>query len=388
MTPADLDQTPLDRRLFGVTRSHCYLNHAGIGPLPRPAVAAMSEAAEDVWERGGPALDDQADRAEVVRQVAAELMGVTSEEVAFVKNTTEGLSFVAEGLDLPAGSRVVVADREFPSTIYPFIHLRSRGVTVDLVAPAGPGGSLEVSQFTEVMDSGPPVSLVVVSWVQFSRGYRSDLTKLAEAVHARGALLCVDMIQGLGVVPANLAAAGVDFGVADSHKWMLGPSGIGVMSVAEAVKDRLRPVEPGWASVAHREDWDNLSLIFDPTARRYEGGSNNLTGTLAMGAAIEMLLSAGIDRIFRHVQRWLRAAEPQLEKLGFEILADPRPEHRAGILTVSHPEHNPADLVGALDQQGVIVSARGGGIRLSPHGYNNQADLDRLIAVLSDALAH
>ena len=228
-------------------------------------------------------MDDDEAHAEVVRDSAARLMGVSPREVAFVKNTTEGLGFVANGLGWKTGDRVVVPAHEFPSTFYPWKALESQGVTVDTVVPCHAGGALPLEAFAEALASGPPPRLVALSWVQFGLGWRTDLAALARAVHGVGGLLCVDVIQGLGVVPAALGEWGVDFAAADAHKWLLGPSGIGVLYVREACLEMLRPLEPGWASVAHRQQWDNLDLVLDGTARRFEGGTANAAGIYGLG---------------------------------------------------------------------------------------------------------
>ena len=261
---------PLARAAFPVTERWAYLNHAGVNALPAPALLAMQRCALDTATDGSLAGPAQDARAQEVRAAAARLMGVPTADVAFVKNTTEGLGFVANGLAWSAGDRVVVPGLEFPSTLYPWLALRDLGVVVDLVSPVGPGRCLPVERFAEAVASGPPPKVVATSWVQFGRGWRTDLADLAVVAHDVGALLCVDVIQGLGVVPADFDAWGVDFAAADAHKWLLGPLGIGVLYVRRSCLDRLRPLEPGWASVAHREEWDNLELVLYDSARRLE----------------------------------------------------------------------------------------------------------------------
>ncbi|MGH9164201.1 MAG: aminotransferase class V-fold PLP-dependent enzyme, partial [Acidimicrobiales bacterium] len=188
--------TPLDRADFPVTGRWAYLNHAGVAPLSASVVEATRRCVDEMALDGSLAYGAQAARAEEVRAAAAGLMGVTAGEVAFVKNTTEGLGFVANGLSWSPGDRVVIPDREFPSTLYPWLALADRGVTVDLVPPHGPTWTLPVEAFADVIAAGPPPKVVVTSWVQFGRGWRTDLAALAAVTHEAGALLCVDVIQG------------------------------------------------------------------------------------------------------------------------------------------------------------------------------------------------
>jgi cysteine desulfurase/selenocysteine lyase len=377
-------EPPLARAAFPVTRRWAYLNHAGINALPAPALAALERCASEAATDGGVAYPAHAERVEQVRESAARVMGVPAGDVAFVKNTTEGLGFVANGLDWSPGDRVVVPDLEFPSTLYPWLALRDRGVVVDRVHPVGPGRSLPVAAFAEVVAAGPPPKVVVTSWVQFGRGWRTDLAALAGVAHDAGALLCADVIQGLGVVPARLDAWGVDFAMADAHKWLLGPLGVGVLYVRRSCLDRLRPLEPGWASVAHREDWDNLELVWDSGARRLEGGSANVVGIHAMGAALDLLLGAGLPEVWAHVSALCDRACAGLGDAGATVLSDRSPEGRSGIVTFSVADRDAAAVVESLREGGIVCSPRGGGIRLSPHGYNSAEEIDRLVAVVAE----
>ncbi|MFI9402448.1 aminotransferase class V-fold PLP-dependent enzyme [Nocardia sp. NPDC052316] len=371
--------TPLAREHFPAARRWSYLNHAGISPLPQPAVDAMHRRATEVSLDGEFTYPAHSAEIERVRASAARLMGVPSTDVAFVKNTTTGLGMVANGLDWSPGDRVVVPDLEFPSTLYPWLALADRGVRVDRVRPEGTGGKLTTAAFVDRIRAGQPPKLVVTSWVQFGRGWRVDLAELGRACREVGALLCVDVIQGLGVIPAELARWGVDFAMADGHKWLLGPEGCGVLYVRGSRLELLRPLEPGWNSVAHREEWDNLELVFDDTARRLEGGMPNVTGIAALGASIDLLHAAGIPAIWSHVDRLCELACSGLAAIGATVLSDRSPEGRSGIVAV-HLDGLPIPLLAKqLQAEGIAVSARAGGLRISPHGYNNEHDIERLI---------
>ena len=369
----------LPRDAFRAAGRWTYLNHAGVAPPSLPAVEAMHHCALVCAEGGsvpGEALDE---RTEDVRAAAARLMGVAVEAVAFVKNTTEGLGFVANGLDWAAGDRVVVPDHEFPSTLYPWLALRDRGVVIDLVPTQGAGRAVPVEAFADVMGAGPPPRLVATSWVQFGRGWRTDLARLATLCRDAGALLCADVIQGLGVVPAELEAWGVDFAMADAHKWMVGPSGVGVLYVRPERLSLLRPLEPGWASVAHREEWDNRDLVWAPDARRLEGGSANVTGIHAMGASIDLLLEAGVDRVWSYVSALCDRLRGGLAAAGATVLSDGSPEGRSAIVSFEVAGHEPVAVVGRLREREIVCSPRAGAVRVSPHGYNTPDEIDRLV---------
>jgi selenocysteine lyase/cysteine desulfurase len=374
--------TPLPRDLFPVCEDAVYLNHAGVSPLPQTAGEAIESATRDFVHQGSRAVQRWEDDQERVRRIGAELMGVPDTDVAFVKNTTEGLGFVANGLDWQDGDRVVVPDLEFPSTLFPWLSLLDRGVEVDLIEPVGEGRELPLELFEASLRRGG-VKVVALSWVQFGRGWRVDLGELADLCHHHGALLCADVIQGLGVVPADLERWGVDFAMADAHKWMLGPVGIGLFYVAGRNLDLLRPLEPGWASVAHREEWDNLDLVFDDSARRFEGGTPNSITIAGMGAAIDLLEAAGVDAVWRHVDGLCEHLVEGLEETGARVLTRRDADHRSGIVTVDPAGRDPAEMVERLGEQGIVCAHRGGGIRVAPHGYNTTEEIDAFVEALT-----
>jgi len=376
---------PLDRADFPVTGRWAYFNHAGLTPLPAPAVEAMRRAAEATALGGSMAAVALQEEGERVRAGAADLMGVPVDDVAFVKNTTEGLGFVANGLGLGEGDRVVVPDLEFPSTLYPWMALADLGVVVDRVAPQGPGGALPVEAFADVIASGAPPQVVATSWVQFGRGWRTDLAALADVTHDAGALLCADVIQGLGVIPCQLERWGVDFAMADGHKWLLGPEGLGVLYVRGERLDLLRPLEPGWASVAHREEWDNLDLVWHDTARRLEGGTPNTAGTAALGASIDLLTKAGAQEVWAQVDGLCDRAVAGLGAIGATVLSDRSPAGRSGVVTFTVAGADAGDLVATLKSAGFVCSPRGGGVRLSPHAYNTTDEIDALVGAVAHA---
>ena len=368
--------SPLPRSAFPVVDRWAWLNHAGTGPLPTPAVDAMAARARAQSLEGGRAWDDHLARQAEVRAAAARLLGVPDDDVAFVRSTTDGLALAAEGLGLRAGDRVVLPDCEFPSNVYCWTALRERGVTVDLVA---------LDRLLDAVATGPAPAVVACSWVQFGRGERTDLAALAAAAHEVGALLVVDAIQGAGVLPAALEAWGVDVAAADGHKWLLGPEGCGLLYVRGSVRDRLRPVSPGWNSVAHRQEWENRELVHDPSARRYEGGTPNTVGIAGLGASLDLLLAAGVDSVWRHVDRLCDRVAGGVAALGATVLSDRTPGRRSGIVTFRFEGGiRNGDLVDRLHGQGVATAARGGGVRVSPHGYTTDEEADRLLAALAD----
>ena len=365
---------PLDRSLFPVTERWAYLDHAHTGVPPTPVIEAMTAAVERQSLLGSAASADHEGGIEAVRGQAAALMGASPSDVAFVKNTSEGLGFVANGLEWRPGDRVLLPEDEFPSTAYPWLALADRGVVVD---------RLPVQDIPAAVSSAdPPPTVVATSWVQAGRGYRTDLADLGRRCHDADALLVVDAVQGLGVLPADLAAWGVDAATASAFKWQLGPEGAGVLYVRKSLRDRLQVLEPGWNSVVDREAYDDRSLVLDPTARRFEGGTLNTSGLLGLGAALDLLTAAGVDRIWSHVDVLCDRLVTAVTDAGATVVSDRSPTARSAIVSFTVRGHEPAAVKQALRAEGVVASARAGGVRVAPHGYCTEDDVDRVAAVV------
>lgn len=368
--------TPLSRHEFPVCARWRYFNHAGVSPMPRRSAAALTRYAEAMRDGGAPAGEANEAREPEVRRAAAALMSVPVEDVAFVKNTTEGMSLVASGLDWRPGDRVVVPDCEFPANLYPWLAQHDRGVVVDRL-PTGPDGATPLELFDAALSRGG-VRVVAVSWVQYGRGFRTDLAALGQLCRQYGTLLAVDAIQGLGVIPAELVAWGVDVAAADGHKFLLGPEGMGMAYVRAERRAELRVQQPGWNCVPHRGDWDNPTLRFDDSARRFEGGTPNRGAILALGESLDLLLEAGIERIWAHVDGLCRRLVGGLEELGVAVLSDTS-AGRSAIVTFRVNGLSPAQASDLLCEQGFMVVPRGGGVRVSPHGYNTETEIDQLV---------
>jgi cysteine desulfurase/selenocysteine lyase len=382
---AGMAETPLPRAQFPVADRYAYLNHAGVGPMSDSATDAVVAAAIAFRDDGGLVYERYDEQMEQVRASAATLMGVPLADVAFVKNTTEGIALAASGIDWQPGDRVVVPNYEFPSNVYPWIALRDRDVQVDLIEPNGPRRELPLELFADAL-AQDSTRVVAVSWVQFGYGWQTDLAALGGLCREHGALLCVDAIQGLGVLPAKFEEWGVDVASADAHKWLLGPHGIGIASVSPRAREQLRPIEPGWASVPYREDWDNLELVFDDTARRFEGGAPNVLTIAGMGASIDLLLDAGIAVIWRHVDALCQRLANGLHDLGAELRSVHDSENRSAIVSFVLPGHDSDAVVEALEARGILARVRAGAVRLSPHGYNSFDEIDSTLAAIATVI--
>lgn len=381
-----MDQSKLRqfREEFPVTESLAYLNHAAIGPLPRTAVRRMAEMAEDVSRTGDQHWADRNEIVERTRGLAARLLGARDpREVSFCENTSTGLSMVAEGFtDWQPGDNVVGAAQDFPSNVYPWMQLADFGVEYRRVEERD--GRVDDDEVLSLIDDR--TRMVALSWVQYASGYRCDLARIGQVCRDRGILFVVDVIQGLGGLALDVERDRIDVAVSSAHKWLLGPEGIGLLYVSDRVLERLRPTRSGWRSMRHMIGWTDLRIELNDGAKRFESGTLNAYGIAALGASLEILLEAGTDEVERRVLSLTDRAARGLAERGFRIVSSRAPGETSGIVTAVHPERTAEDLVKELAGRRVGVAVRAGRFRVSPHFYNTEEEVDRMLAEL-DALA-
>jgi selenocysteine lyase/cysteine desulfurase len=368
-----------------VTERWVYLNHAGIGPLTRTGVARMDALSRVVAESGDRRWPERGAEGERVRDRMAELLGARERhEVAFVGNTSEALSAVAWGIDWRPGDNVVGPEPEFPSNVYPWTSLAPLGVEYRRVPERRDrdGGRVEPDDLIAAMDER--TRILAVSWVQYASGHRVPLAPLAAACRETGALFVVDAIQGVGALRLDVEAAGVDVCALASHKWLLGPEGVGVLYVSDRVVERVRSTRHGWRSVAGRFDWTTIDPAPAPGALRFEAGTLNLLGMHGVGAALDLFLELGPDAIEERVLALAERAARGLEGLGFR-LAEPRraPGETSGIVAAHHPERSAKELADGLVERGIAAAERAGRLRIAPHAYNTEDEIDRALGALA-----
>ena len=367
------------RAAMPITERWAYFDHAAVAPISIPVGEAIRRWLDEASLQGDTCWPRWSQGLRTTRSTAARLIGAEVEEIALVPNTTAGINLVAEGLDWQPGDNVVTLADEFPSNLYPWMNLEGRGVETRQLDTER--GMVDLNRLAELCDER--TRLVPVSWIAYATGCRRDLAAISQIAHDRGALFFVDAIQGMGAFPIDVKAAGVDFLAADGHKWQLGPEGAGIAYLRRDLLPRLRPFGVGWHSVVHAHDFTHIELKLKETAARYEGGSHNMAGFLALGASLELLDSLGIENIAAAVLDITNQACAALEQLGARIVS-PRGEGQAsGIVTFDLPGRDLAELRKMCLARGVVLSCRGGYLRISPHAYNNAEDIQRLVDALS-----
>jgi cysteine desulfurase/selenocysteine lyase len=377
---SDATSSPIDpwsslRAQMPVAAKWAYFDHAAVAPLSAPAHQAIAAWVQQAMFEGDTCWPEWNRRVETARTLAARLLGAEAEEIALVHSTTEGIGLVAEGYPWRAGDNVVTLENEFPSNLYPWMNLASRGVETRRVKPRE--GRVDLKQLAAACDAR--TRIISVSWVGYVSGWRSDLDAMVELARKAGALLFVDAIQGLGVFPLNVKQTPIDFLAADGHKWLLGPEGAGLFYLRREHLDLLRPIGVGWHSVEHASDYSHIELKLKSTAARYEGGTQNMVGFLGLAESLQLLVDLGQAAIGPRVIEITDLACERLRQAGAVIASHREGEHRSGIVSFEMPGQNSTSLRQRALAAGVAMSARGGKLRISPHAYVNEDDIERLV---------
>jgi cysteine desulfurase/selenocysteine lyase len=367
------------RAAMPIAKKWAYLDHAAVAPITDPCRAAMARWVEQAATEGDTVWLDFAAEVKAARQAGARLIGAASDEIALVGSTTQGINLVAEGLDWRAGDNVVTLEDEYPSNLYPWMHLGDRGVETRRV-PVN-DGRVDYDQLESHCDARTRV--ITVSWVGYANGCRRDLAFLSEIAQRRGVLLFIDAIQGLGAFPLDVRKTPIDFLAADSHKWMLGPEGAGIAYIRRDRLPLLRATGVGAASVKQGSDYSHIELALRDDAARYEGGAKNMCGHIGMGATLKLLESIGAENLAASVLAVSGYACERLEAAGHRVVSPREDGQASGIVSFEYPAKDLLDVRRHCLANGVALACRAGRIRISPHAYNNEADIDRLMGVLS-----
>ncbi len=374
--PIDVDRY---RSQFPVTGSLVYMNHAAVSPLSRRVRDAMVGLLDEVHQRGAENWQQWVRAYDSARHSLARLLNAESSEIALTKNTSEGVSTFANGLEWRPGDEIVSIEGEFPSNYYAWKALEKRAVVLRLVQPEQ--GRVSYESIVSALSSRTRV--VAVSFVDYLSGFRLNLEKLGQACAAHGCLLFVDAIQGLGAFPLDVKAAQIAGLAADGHKWLLGPEGAGVLYVNRQVMERVTPTEVGWWGVRHWADFTKRELSWRDDARRYECGTLNTVGFYGLGAAVDFLLEVGIPNIAERVLDLTDRLRRGLLERGHSVFGPLTREEASGIVSFVPRQGSAERLLDTFLANRVQVASRCGMIRVSPHFYNTEAEIDRVLELAS-----
>jgi cysteine desulfurase / selenocysteine lyase len=380
-----LSDTELRHRLFPITKSRIFMAHAAVTVLPGPVAEAMSTLIQRCSEDFRNFSETLA-LIQRTRESAARLINASPDEIALLGPTSLGLSLVANGIAWAPGDEVVCYLDDYPANVYPWMNLRDKGVQIRFIEPAQVG-ELTVEALQRVLT--PKTKLVALASCSFLSGFRIDIAAIGQLLRERGILFCLDAIQTLGAFPTTVEY--VDFLSADAHKWLLGPLAIGVVYVRKELFEVCRPTLLGAWNLKAPNFIAQNQIEFVEGAQRYEPGVLNLPGVAGMKAAIDFLHEIGIDKIAQRILSIRSRLVSGLTELGFTTLGENNPSmHQSGIITVAHPTRDIVSEHKRLLENGIVCSPRQDRqgnqyLRFSPHFYNSEDEIDRVLETLKPA---
>lgn len=364
------------RREFPVTENLVYFNSAGTGPLPLRTSQAMQRMAEEQVRFGGRDWSRWMESVDAMRASAAQLIGAQPDQIAVTKNTSEALSFLAQGLEWRPGDAVVAARDDFPANYLPWARLEARGVKLRWLDTRG--GRLDLNDIDEACAGA---RLLAVSFVDYLTGFRLDLDAVGEIARRRGCLLAVDAVQGLGPFPVDVGRSGVDLLSASGHKWLVAPEGAAIGFFSQRLMEQLDPPEFGWMNVAGYDDHSKVQNL-RAGAARYECGTLNTIGCFGLRASIELFLEIGVRNTALRVDGLAQRLAAGAREKGFQLAVERDSASGSGIVSFAKEGVDMQAMTRRLADEGVSVAYRRGMLRAAPHFYNTNDEVDRLLSLI------
>jgi len=369
------------RRQFPITKNKVYLNHAAQSPLPKPVAETVKKHVDKASRFGQVSVKPE----DLGKQHFAKLVGAKPAEIALIESTSMGLNMAANVLRYPPGSKVVTTDLEYPSVVYPWLR---KGLGAKIHYVKNVNGRVSLDDMEKAVDD--KTVAVALSHVEYANGFRHNLRVLGELVHEHGAYLVVDAIQSVGTMPIDVVRDDVDFFMAAGYKWLLSPPGAAYLYVKDELIGKFEPSFVGWASVDQgmyetADFYDIWNLNLSKTASRFEVGSPSTMSFVGAAEAMKMLLGVGTDKVKTRITKLTDHVIDSAKDLGLELQTPEEKSCRSGI--VNFRISKPLKLVERLGRKKIIVSARAQGIRVSPHYYNTEEEIDKLMEEVRKAEA-
>ena len=368
------------RELFPITKRYNYLNHAAVSPLSLPALQAIESQLRDVQENGSVNFPDWVATKEQARKLLAGMLGARPEQVAFMRNTSDALSTVANGLTWRPEDNVVTFRGEFPSNLYPWLRLREAyGVEVRMCEERA--GRIDFDDLARLIDQHTRV--IAISHVQFASGFRVDTERLAQIVRRHDALLVVDVIQALGVVPINVEAELIDVAAGAGHKWLMAPEGVGYLYLSDRARERIQPTMVGWISVPDPFNFDDLEQGWNRGTLAWETGTGPAALFYGFKASLELLTGLGVAEIAKYLEQLTDELCERLKAKNYELVSSRLPGEKSQIVCIRHKAGmSPMALYAHLKDRNIITAPRGDRLRIAPHAYNLPGEIEALIEAL------
>lgn len=364
------------RKLFPVTEKYTYLNSAAVSPLPTPSVEAVLTQLKDVSENGTINYLDWIATKDRARALIAEMLGVRPEQIAFLRNTSDGFATVANGLQWQKGDNIVSFEHEFPANFYAWRMVRDRfGVELRLCPERE--GRIDTDELIALIDEN--TRLVTISAVQFASGFRSDLERIGEAARKVDALFAVDIIQGFGAFGFDLPAQYIDIAAGASHKWLFSPEGCGILYLSDRARTRIEPTLVGWISVETPWDFADTEQPFKSTALAWESGTGVSALFYGLEQSLKLIHETGLCKIENYLEDLTDYLCELIAGKDYRVVSSRAAGEKSQIVCIKHQNGlTPNDVFKKLEAAKIIVSPRGDRLRIAPHFFNNREDIEKL----------
>lgn len=363
------------RKQFPIFEKRIYLSSCSQGALARPVEDALAEFTES-WHTYGNPWDRWVGRMEQLREQFAHLINAQPREVAVTFSVSSALNSVASALTYDSRPGVVTSDFDFPTVGHVWLAQQRRGARVEFAKAEG--YRLPLAAYERLIDQ--QTVMVATTHVCYKNGFKNNVGALAELAHERGAYLLIDAFQSMGTQPMDVKALDLDFLVTGTLKYLLGAAGVAFMYVRPELIERLEPSDSGWFAQEHVFAYDVHHLDYARSARRFETGSPPVAAIYAASAALELIETAGLQTISRHVSALAGLLVDGIAQRGFKLLTPAEPAARGPLVMVGSTDA--ARLVEALAAEGILCSTRDGSLRVSFHYYNTAEDVEAVLATL------
>lgn len=362
---------------FPIMKEWLFFNHAGVSPMSARAAAALSAYAAESMEKAY-LSGTRWKRIEVIRGDAARMIHAETDEIAFVKNTSEGLAFVANGLEWKAGDEVISAAIEYPANVYPWMDLeRRRGIKLVMVPERE--GRVRTEEILGAVTA--KTRMITLSHVEYASGYRNDLATIGRFCRERGILFCVDAIQSIGAMPVDVKRMQIDFLSACGHKWMVGPEGLGIFYCRKELIPTVHP-EVGSMNVVNHMDFAHFDLTLKNDARRFECGTNNVAGIFGLGASLNLLMEVGMELVWGRIRALTDLLVAGVEAKGYTVFSPRGEQESSGIVSFYSKRLAHGAIIQALEKRRIIVIERSDRLRATPHFYQDASHIGALVEAL------
>lgn len=369
------------RSLFPALTKYTYLNSAAVSPIPTASIDAVNAQLADVSLNGSNNYPEWIATKNRARALAAEMLGVEAEQIAFMRNTSDGFAAVANGLEWLPGDNIVSYEYEFPANFYPWRMVRDRS-DVELRLCPDRGGRIDLDEFIGMIDRN--TKLVSISAVQYGTGFRADLERIGRAARDIDALFAVDIIQGFGAFGFDLPAQFVDIASGASHKWLCAPEGCGILYISDRARERVEPTFVGWISVETPWDFADRAQAFKPNALAWESGTGASSLFYGLEQSLKLLNDTGLEKIEKYLEGLSDELCEGLDAKDYDIVSSRKPGEKSAIVCVKHRGgENCNSIAERLMAENIIVSPRNDVLRIAPHFYNNSRDIQTLVEALT-----